>query len=788
MPITNEAPVGADATNSGSEDGGVIMGSVLATDANGDALTYALVGEAPDGVIFNSDGSYSVTPQPSDQALGSGESRQVVFQYTASDGVETSAPATVTVTIEGINDAPELSVVEPEQRPVIVSNSNAVVLGMSMLLTVLDADGELSQLNVTIGSYTVGDVLSVDTGSTGIIATFDPETGVLALSGTAGVQDYQSVLQTLSLATTAESGEATRLIDVSVGDGQAVSNISFTVDVNYPVLIGTDGDDVLTGTSAADELFGFDGNDTLNGLDGDDFLIGGEGNDLLIGGAGDDSYMVDAAGDVVLEETGQGTDTVVASVNWTLGSEAENLALIGMAVSGTGNALDNIMIGNEADNILKGGLGNDTLDGGIGTDTLIGGAGDDIYILAASDQADDIIKEQSFGGIDVVLAERSYVLGSNVEDLVLIGSDHYNGSGNSLANLIVGNSGDNVLAGGGGSDMLIGGDGNDTYILTAGDSLDLLVEVAGEGSLDIVRSAATWTLGNNFENLTLTGLGNISGSGNAEANLLTGNGGNNTLNGLDGDDMLLGNGGADKLNGGNGNDTLNGGGGIDRLSGGDGDDFYVVTAGDVVTEDLGMGIDTVASSASFTLAANVEHLQLTGIATTGTGNDLDNVLTGNNAANKLVGAAGNDTLIGGRGNDTLLGGIGNDTYVLNRGDGRDVINENDATVDDFDVARFGTSIDAINHDQLWFQKSDQNLVVSVIGSSDRFTVSGWFAGEARQVETFTTSDGYALDQAQVQSLVNAMAAFAPPPAGITALDTGAYGTVLDQIAASWTAQ
>ena len=111
-------------------------------------------------------------------------------------------------------------------------------------------------------------------------------------------------------------------------------------------------------------------------------LDGGAGADTMAGGAGNDTYIVDNARRR-RDRSGQaGVDTVRSSLGWTLGANVENLALTGAAaINGTGNGLDNIILGNTAANVLTGGAGNDTLDGGLGADTLIGGAGNDTYVL-----------------------------------------------------------------------------------------------------------------------------------------------------------------------------------------------------------------------------------------------------------------------------------------------------------------------------------------------------------------------------------------------------------------------
>lgn len=127
-----------------------------------------------------------------------------------------------------------------------------------------------------------------------------------------------------------------------------------------------------------DTLYGLAGDDTLDGDGGHDVLIGGTGADSMPGGTGNDRYVVDHAGDLVVEAAGGGLDQVLAYVDVTLAEQVESLALLGAAVAGTGNALGNTLAGNALANLLRGLGGNDTLAGGDGADTLEGGAGNDL--------------------------------------------------------------------------------------------------------------------------------------------------------------------------------------------------------------------------------------------------------------------------------------------------------------------------------------------------------------------------------------------------------------------------
>ncbi len=154
------------------------------------------------------------------------------------------------------------------------------------------------------------------------------------------------------------------------------------------ILNGGDDDDTLDGGTQNDTLYGDAGADTLNGGAHNDALDGGTGADAMTGGTGHDTYVVDDAGDTVTEDAGvgTGTDTVQASISYTLGANVENLTLTGSAdLNGTGNGLANTLTGNSGANVLSGGGGGDILNGLAGADTLNGEAGNDTLDGGAND-------------------------------------------------------------------------------------------------------------------------------------------------------------------------------------------------------------------------------------------------------------------------------------------------------------------------------------------------------------------------------------------------------------------
>ena len=516
----------------------------------------------------------------------------------------------------------------------------------------------------------------------------DGGAGADVMSGGAGNDTY--FVDNVADAVIENAGQGTDAVFAS-------ANYGLTANVETLVLQG------------AADLQGF-GNDLANsifGNSGNNLIDGGVGADSMSGGAGNDVYFVDNAGDVVFENPGEGTDTVFASVNYTLTADVENLVLqAGADLQGFGNGLANALFGNS---------GNNLLDGGAGADSMSGGSGNDIYFV---DNAGDAVNENVGEGNDTVFSTAHFALSANVENLVLQGGADLQGFGNGLANALFGNSGNNLLDGGGGADSMSDGAGNDVYFAdNAGDAVN---ESAGQGS-DAVFASVNYGLTANVETLVLQGGADLQGFGNGLANSLFGNIGNNLLDGGAGADAMSGGagndtyfvdnaadavienagqgsdavfasinygltanvetlvlqGGADLQGFGNalansifgnaGNNLIDGGAGADSMSGGAGNDTYFVdNAGDVVNENAGQGSDAVFASVNYGLTANIATMVLQG------GADLQGF--GNTLANSIFGNAGNNLIDGGAGADTMVGGLGNDTYFVD--DGLDQVIEN----------------------------------------------------------------------------------------------------------------
>jgi len=410
----------------------------------------------------------------------------------------------------------------------------------------------------------------------------------------------------------------------------------------------------LSGNDLNNYLSGNNGANTLSGGAGDDTLDGGAGADKLAGGKGDDLFIVDNAGDLVTELAGEGNDTVeTALARYALSANVENLRYTGGAgFAGSGNELANRIGGGIGNDTLLGNAGDDTLAGGGGIDSIDGGDGNDTVLLS------DVIDRYTISRANGVVTLTNTILGERVSVKsveALVFADGTRTIAELLLNqtsdgddYLAGTDGNDSLDGLAGADIMTGGKGDDRYVID--NVKDTIKELADEGNDTaelVFKAAATYTLGANVENAEVKSAASVAVN----------------VNGNELDNTIAGNAAANTLSGGAGNDNLDGGAGADKLIGGTGNDIYRVdNAGDVVTEALNEGIDTVYTSLStYTLAANVENLAGPGNGVfNATGNALDNQIDGGLGNDTLSGLAGNDTLRGSVGNDSLLGGDGND--------------------------------------------------------------------------------------------------------------------------------
>lgn len=391
--------------------------------------------------------------------------------------------------------------------------------------------------------------------------------------------------------------------------------------------------------------------------------------------------------------------------------------------------------------------------------------------------------------VDVTATDRngeglSYTRGFTFD--VLDRDDYFYGT--SADDAITGQAGRNIIYGQGGDDVLTGAGTDDD--LDGGDGADLL---RGQGGDDVLRG----------------GLGDDDLEGGTGSDALWGGAGDDTLQGQDGDDTLNGEGGADVLIGGAGhdqldggadNDHLEGGAGDDHLAGGSGDDLLIggsgadsflggagtdtvsyASAPSGVAIDLSTGIGSAGEATGDVFEDAPERIVGSAFADTivgssaaetlegGAGNDTiyggdgDDILVGGAGDDYLDAQSGNDTLIGGAGNDILIGGDDSDTYLIDIGSGADEIRNFDPNGTDIDVVGYQD----INHDQLWFQRSGDDLIVSVVGTSVETTVKDWYlltnaSDRANYKIDFFLAGEHVTDTVDAEALVNLMAGYARP--------------------------
>ena len=351
----------------------------------GDSLTYSAT--LADGTSLPAWLTFDPTTMTFSGTPANGDVGDLSLRVTATDTAGAGVSDDFNVTVTNVNDAPVVA------NPI----ADQTILEDALFSFTVPAN--------TFGDVDLGDTLTysamlADGTALPSWLAFDPAT--MTFSGTPTNDDVGTLSLNVTATDTGGAGvsdtfnitvESTVVVTYGTNHGDFIftgrdDDLIYALggfDVVYSdggddTIYGGDGIDLLCGDGGNDVIYGEKDSDALFGGCGNDTLDGGSGVDVMLGGAGDDAYIVDNACDVVTEFCNQGTDTVLSSVTFTLGNNVENLTLTGTAaINGTGNALDNVLIGNSGKNKLTGGAGNDTLYGGAGNDFLIGGTGDDIY-------------------------------------------------------------------------------------------------------------------------------------------------------------------------------------------------------------------------------------------------------------------------------------------------------------------------------------------------------------------------------------------------------------------------
>nr|WP_246728444.1 calcium-binding protein [Microvirga terricola] len=303
------------------------------------------------------------------------------------------------------------------------------------------------------------------------------------------------------------------------------------------------------------------------------------------------------------------------------------------------------------------------------------------YVIEATD-LDPFIVPENVGDAHVIGDGRDNVIPGNDANNWIEGGDGNDSiNGGFGDNTLDGGSGNDTLHAGSGHDLLKGGDGDDTYYLYFDEEI---VELDSEG-IDTVVANTNYTLPDHVEILRAkSGETGFKLTGNSLNNLIVGNDGMNTLDGK---------------------------AGADTLEGGAGTDFYYVDdIRDVVIEEVGGGTsDTVYTSVSYTLSANIEVLRAIDGASSLS-------LNGNALQNLIYATSGSNTLDGGAGPDLMVSGAGNDVYYVD--------DSHDAITDYGGVDTVITSASYVSEDEIEILKASGSASISIVGNAFANTISG----------------------------------------------------------------
>ncbi len=518
--IINAGTINGDIRLGGERDiydgvGGTVAGTVYGEDGAdlliGGAGADILNGGTGDDVLIGGGGADTLT----------GGSGADTFVYQAATDSTAGAPDIITDFQTGI-DHIDLSALSPSS--VTLNDVGGVttltaVTGAGTL--VVHVDGAVAQSDLILSNVSAvqatanmetlvatsgGSTLTGDGGSDLLVGgpgndTLNSGTGTAVMFGGGGNDTY--LVNSSSDVVIELPNQGIDTVDANLG---SQNDLAYVLPANVENLV------LLTGVAGTGNAL----DNTITGNSGNNVIDGGAGADTMIGGAGNDTYYVDNPGDVVVENPNEGTDTIVSSVSYTLPDNVENLTLAAGSgpLTGTGNALDNVIVGNASGDTLNGGDGNDTITGGAGADTIDGGAGDDqlhggagadvIYGDAGNDSVwGDYGADTLYGGDG-----NDHLYGGSPSYYDPIAEAYVSGGDDYARDILIGGAGDDTIDGAGGidtsvydvasTDATITRHGDGSWTVSAGpDGADTLTNVEllqfTDHDVSLIAALAQWS-------------------------------------------------------------------------------------------------------------------------------------------------------------------------------------------------------------------------------------------------------------------------------------------------------
>ncbi len=718
---TNDGPVAADDAGgeqlTTDEDSALTITpqTLLAndTDIDGNDLSITAVssdvvdadGRVMGSAVLDDDGNIVFTPNDRLDSLAEGETEEVHFSYTLSDGNGTTDSGNVTLKIQGTNDEVGLVIDQDVRENIVLENAEN---GTEIHITGLAADADGDAITYSLVDSNGKEVTD------GPFAV-DEKTGAVTVNDRSQIDFESAASHDLTIRATSEDGSTSdSTFQVQVKDVELVKITDLGGDENgIPVTFKLTGDhydpadnqDVGAGSPKYQilvngEYVTVDGRDVFT-VEANRSHVVQTDQDIDNNGSAD-QIMVHNGNDyeLVTFKVPPGTDIQSVSIQFVNNASDGTDDRDGDGVFGEDRNLvvDNLNIGGKVneDGSINGGVTLEAEDASVsrylaangtdvsGTETMSWQGTMSFYPDGVPDNVEELFTE----GSDNVILENSdprygeekiydaldgndMVIGGKADDHIRggRGNDRLGGGdGDDTFHVSGSEDGYDMVQGGNGIDRILGSDGDDVIGLDSYSGQNTVEIIDGGGGDNVIQGSAKANL--DFSHTELKNIREIRG-GEGD-NRIIGSRGNDNISGGEGNDTLYGGTGNDSISGGAGNDNIRVGGDkeVDKVDAGQGDDYIYAGGNDVI--DGGEGNDTLDARHA-TLSDDGTGLKAENIHNVENvyGSKYDDQVKGGEGKNRLYGYGGDDTLDGGAGNDDIRGGEGDD--ILIGGEGNDYI-------------------------------------------------------------------------------------------------------------------